>query len=187
MERTLPEIGDVNRSYPGRADGTPSQRLASAVVEAARAFEPELLFDLHESWVFYQERGASNGTAFIGQTFSIGGGAADATVVRLVNVVRTVNGQISPREEFYVRGAAIGRPGVQSVPQPTPGAGFQTPTPLPGNGVTFGGTTSLSIGQWVKGCTPILIEMGQQNQAESRRAALHQMLVRTTMEQSGML
>ena len=62
----------------------------------------------------------------------------------------------------------------------------QRPTPVP-NGVTFNGTTSLSIGQWVKGCVPILVEMGQQNQAESRRSALHQMLVRTTLEQSGMV
>ena len=191
MERTLPEIGDVNRAYPGRSDGTPAQRIATAIIEQGRLFEPELLFDLHESWGFYQERGVSSGTAFIGQTFSIGGGADDATVDRLVNVVRTVNSNISAREEFFVRGAASGRPGVQTVaPNPTPTLApgrTPTPSPTPGNGVTFGGPTSLSLGQWIKGCTPILIEMGQQNQTDSRRSALHQMLVRTTLDQSGML
>lgn len=188
MERTLSDIGDINRAYPGRADGTPAQRVAAAIVDAGREFQPELLYDLHESWVFFAERGAANGTAFIGQTFSVGAGATDATIDRLASVVRTVNSEISPREEFFMRGAATPRPGVQVVPQATPRpSSTPGPTPTAGNGVTFGGSTSLSIGQWVRGCVPILVEMGQQNQAESRRAALHQMLVRTTMAQSGML
>lgn len=192
MERTLSDIGDINRAYPGDANGTLSRRIANAIIEAGRDFEPELLFDLHESWVFYNERGANGGTAFIGQTMSLGGGASEATVDRMADVVRTVNGQISAREEFYMRGAATPRPGVQVIPNtprpsPTPGATtVPFPTGTSGNGVTFGGTSSLSLGQWIKGCVPILIEMGQQNQAESRRSALHQMLVRTTLEQSGM-
>jgi hypothetical protein len=188
VERTLPEIGDINRAYPGNATGAPAQRIASAIVDAARDFSPELLYDLHESWVFYGERGANNGTAFIGQTFAVGAGATDATIDRLANVVREVNGKISTREEFYMRGAASPRPGVQVLPpnNQQQQQNNQRPTPVP-NGVTFSGTTSLSIGQWVKGCVPILVEMGQQNQAESRRSALHQMLVRTTLEQSGML
>ncbi|MFA7248307.1 MAG: succinylglutamate desuccinylase/aspartoacylase family protein [Dehalococcoidia bacterium] len=190
MERTLPELGDLNRLYPGNPDGLPMARMAAAIIDLGREFQPELLYDLHESWVFYAERGASSGTAFIGQTFAIGAGANDATIDRLANVVRTVNAQIAPREEFYMRGAATPRPGVQVVPSNTPRPGA-TPSPSAtrpqGNGVTFSGTTSLSIGQWVRGCVPILVEMGQQNQAESRRAALHQMLVRTTLDQSGML
>ncbi|MGE3857763.1 MAG: succinylglutamate desuccinylase/aspartoacylase family protein [Dehalococcoidia bacterium] len=195
IERTLPEIGDINRAYPGNATGMPAQQIANAIVETGRAFEPELLFDLHESWVFYNERGANGGTAFIGQTMSLGGGATEATVDRMADVVRAVNAQITAREEFYMRGASTPRPGVKvitSTPRPTPSPGvFPTSTPsatrAPGNGVTFGGTSSLSVGQWIKGCVPILIEMGQQDQAESRRAHLHQMLVRTTLEQSGML
>ncbi len=188
VERTLPEIGDINRAYPGNATGAPAQKIANAITEVGRDFSPELLYDLHESWVFYGERGANNGTAFIGQTFSIGAGASDKDIDRLANVVRTVNGQISSREEFYMRGAATPRPGVQVVPQ-NPNQqpqNTQRPTPPP-NGVTFSGTTSLSLGQWIKGCVPILVEMGQQDQAESRRSALHQMLVRTTLQQSGML
>ncbi|MSQ31221.1 MAG: hypothetical protein EXR64_04235 [Dehalococcoidia bacterium] len=189
MERTLPEFGDLNRMYPGNTNGLPMARMAAAIVEAGRAFQPELLFDLHESWVFYAERGSAGGTAFIGQTLSIGGGATEATVDRMAHVVRSVNAAISPREEFYMRGAVTPRPGVQVVPSNTPPPGT-TPSPTitpPPNGVTFGGTSSLSLGQWIRGCVPILIEMGQQNQADSRRAALHQMLVRTTLDQSGML
>ncbi|MDA0301945.1 MAG: succinylglutamate desuccinylase/aspartoacylase family protein, partial [Chloroflexi bacterium] len=193
MVRTFPELGDLNRFYPGLADGLPMQRMANAVVEVGREFEPELLFDLHESWVFYKERGANGGTAFIGQTMSLGGGATEATVDRMANVVRTVNSQISAREEIYMRGAATPRAGVPvipSTPRPSPTAA-PAGTPLPGaalgNGVTFGGRSSLSLGNWIRGCVPILIEMGQQDQPDSRRSALHQMLVRTTLEQSGML
>lgn len=188
MERTLPELGDLNRLYPGNAGGLPMARMAAAIVEAGREFQPELLFDLHESWVFYSERGPSNGTAFIGQTMSLGGGATEATVDRMANVVRSVNAEIAPREEFYMRGASTPRPGVTVIPSNTPAPG-STPRPdaTPPNGVTFGGTSSLSLGQWIKGCVPILIEMGQMYQVDSRRAALHQMLVRTTLDQSGML
>lgn len=186
VERTLPEIGDINRAYPGNASGTPAQRIAHAIVEAGREFQPELLFDLHESWVFFQERGANSGTAFIGQTVAIGGGANDGTVDRVANVVRMVNDQISPREEFYLRGAATPRPGIQVVP-PNNSSGAPRPSATPGNGVTFNGTSSLSLGQWIKGCVPILVEMGQRDQAERRRSQLHQMLVRTTLEQSRMM
>ena len=188
MERTLNDIGDINRSYPGNATGLPAQRIANAIIEVGREFEPELLFDLHESWVFYNERGANGGTAFIGQTMSLGGGATEATVDRMADVVRTVNSQITAREEFYMRGAATPRPGVKVVPStPRPSATPSATPSRPANGVTFGGTSSLSIGNWIRGCTPILIEMGQQDQADSRRSALHQILVRTTLQQSGML
>ncbi|MEI6742711.1 MAG: hypothetical protein WCL35_03020, partial [bacterium] len=115
-----------------------------------------------------------------GQTVSIGGGATEASVDRVANVVRTVNAQITSREEFYMRGAATPRPGVQVVPSTPPPGSAARPTSTPPSGVTFGGTSSLSLGQWIKGCVPILVEMGQIDQAESRRAALHLMLVRTT-------
>jgi hypothetical protein len=39
----------------------------------------------------------------------------------------------------------------------------------------------------VPGLTPVLIEMGQQRQPESRRAELHQLFVRATLERWGML
>ncbi len=187
VERTLPEIGDINRAYPGDPNGVPAQRIANAIIDAGREFRPELLFDLHESWVFYQERGANNGTAFIGQTVAIGGGATEGTVDRIANVVRMVNGAISTREEFLMRGAATPRPGIQIVPPNNPAPGAPRPQTPPSNGVTFNGTSSLSLGQWIPGCVPILVEMGQRDQAERRRSDLHQMLVRTTLEQSGMM
>ena len=45
-----------------------------------------------------------------------------------------------------------------------------------------GGSSSLSLGRHVPGLTPLLIEMGQQNQPEWRRAELHQLFVRSTLE-----
>ena len=83
-------VEDVAEVPPGARIVFSAHGIAPAVVEAARAFEPELLFDLHESWVFYQERGASNGTAFIGQTFSIGGGAAGRSARRGLNAATSM-------------------------------------------------------------------------------------------------
>ena len=94
---------------------------------------------------------------------------------------------ITPREEFFMRGAARPRPGIQLVPNNPPPGGAPRPSATPPNGVTFSGTSSLSLGQWIPGCVPILIEMGQRDQAEARRSELHQMLVRTALAQSGML
>ena len=50
--------------------------------------------------------------------------------------------------------------------------------------VRFG--SSLSLGGYVQGLTPVLVEMGQQGQPEARRAELHRMLVRTALERLGM-
>ncbi len=190
LERTLPGFADLNRSYPGKADGLPMQQMAAAIVQAGQDFAPELLFDLHESWAFFAERGDNGGTAFLGQTVSVGGGATEASAERVVDVVRAVNAAITPREEFYVRGVTP-RPGVPMVPLRTPRPGA-TPspstTPSSGSGgVTFSGTSSLSLGRWIEGCVPVLVEMGQQDQPDSRRSALHQMLVRTLLDQSRML
>lgn len=192
FERTLPGYGDLNRAYPGDPNSSqPMVRMAAAVVEAGRAFQPDVLFDLHESWVFFGERGAAGGTAYLGQTVTIGTGASDAAADWVADIVRTVNAQITSREEFYLRGSNRPQPGLQSVPNNAqPGQQPQTPPSIGAggtNGVNPGGTSSLSLGRWIEGCVPILIEMGQQNQEESRRSELHQMLVRNALTRVGML
>ncbi|MCX7780882.1 MAG: succinylglutamate desuccinylase/aspartoacylase family protein [Negativicutes bacterium] len=50
--RTLPEIGDVNRAYPGNGEGTPAERLAAAVVSVYERYGVTLFVDLHEARTF---------------------------------------------------------------------------------------------------------------------------------------
>lgn len=187
--RTVDGFGDLNRSYPGNPDSPlPMSRMAAEVVKVARHYRPKWLFDLHESWMFYSERGASGGTAFIGQTIASGGTAETLPLIR--QTMDTVNGRISMREQFTLRTTISGQPGVTpaagSTPRPT---ATPSSTALPGS-VTpqlAGGTSSLGFARWVEGCTPVLIEMGQYGQDEGRRAELHTMLVRTAMEGLEML
>jgi hypothetical protein len=48
-------------------------------------------------------------------------------------------------------------------------------------------TNSLGIGRFVDGLTCLLIEMGQDNQVESRRTELHVLVARTFLESRSML
>ena len=189
MERTLPGFGDLNRLYPGDPNGPPMARMAHEIVRYAQAFQPHYLLDLHESWAFYNERGSSNGTAFLGQTVAVGvRGTAVDVIGRAVDEVNT---RITHRERLVLRTTnnASGIPsGPQPGGQPAPSGPVQTPTTVPGATPNrAGGATSLAIGNWVKNCAPVLIEMGQIGQPDARRAYLHQLLVETVMGQSGML
>ncbi|TAK75124.1 MAG: hypothetical protein EPO16_09550 [Dehalococcoidia bacterium] len=184
--RTVDGFGDLNRSYPGDPNSPlPMSRMAAEVVKAANYYRPRWIFDLHESWMFYNERGASGGTAFIGQTIATGGTAETLPLIR--KTMDIVNERISLREQFTLRTSISGQPGASppsGLPSATPAA-----TAAPGS-ITpqlARGSSSLGFARWVDGCTPVLIEMGQYNQDEGRRAELHTMLVRTAMERLGML
>lgn len=187
--RTVDGFGDLNRSYPGNPDSPlPMSRMAAEVVKVATYYRPKWLFDLHESWMFFNERGASGGTAYIGQTIASGGTAETLPLIR--KTMDIVNERISLREQFTLRTTISGQPGATppagSTPRPT---ATPSSTALPGS-VTpqlAGGTSSLGFARWVEGCTPVLIEMGQYGQEEYRRAELHAMLVRTAMERLAML
>lgn len=43
------ESRNLNRAYPGRADGTPTERLAFAIIEMVRKEKVDLCLDLHEA------------------------------------------------------------------------------------------------------------------------------------------
>ncbi len=186
--RTVDGFGDLNRSYPGNPNSPlPMSRMAAEIVQMANYYLPHWLFDLHESWMFYNERGSSGGTAYIGQTIASGGTADTLPLIK--KSMDIVNERIAQREQFTLRTTISG--GNQTPPSnatPRPSA-TPSSTALPGS-VTpqlAGGSSSLGFARWVPGCTPILIEMGQYEQAESRRAELHTMLVGTAMERLGML
>lgn len=172
-QRTLPELGDLNRFYPGEplesVNAFPMQFMANAIVGLAREFKPALLLDLHESWGFFNER-TQDGTAFLGQTIASGDVEQSDRVEALV---AEVNELVTEREQFTVRDRnRFGR-----VPDTT-NRDPSWPT---------GGTTSLGIGRFVEGVLPVLVEMGQQNQPKSRRSELHQLVVRTALTQARLL
>jgi len=191
LERTLPGFGDLNRLYPGDPNGVPMARMAAEVVRYARAFQPHYLIDMHESWMFFNERGSNSGTAFIGQTVAVG--VRGEPVEQVARMVETANQALTYRERLVLRttNRSSGIPsGPQPNGQPEPGGPVQTPSPAPGVAAptrTPGrGSTSLAIGNWVEGCAPLLVELGQMDQPESRRAQIHQIFARTLMTQMGM-
>jgi predicted deacylase len=176
FERTLPELGDLNRFYPGEpaesVNAFPMQWMAYSIIELAREFEVSLLLDLHESWGFFNER-TQNGTAFLGQTVT--NGASTEETGRIEAIALEVNEQITEREQLVIRDRFRNR-----FQRTTPNTNFDPSWPR-------GGTSSLGIGQFVPGLVPVLIEMGQQDQPEARRSELHQLIVRTSLRHEGML
>ena len=176
IERTLPELGDLNRFYPGEPpeslNAFPMQRMAYSIIELAREFEVGLLLDLHESWGFFNER-TQDGTAFLGQTVT--NGAAVNQSSRIEAIVTEVNELVSDREQLVMRDRNRYRFAAGTVRT----TNFDPSWPR-------GGTSSLGIGQFVPGLVPVLIEMGQQNQPESRRSELHQLFVRTALQREGL-
>ncbi len=175
FERTLDGIGDLNRLYPGHPDGLPMARMAAEITTLAEFWRPRWLWDMHESWGFFNERGENGGTAFIGQTVTTADAAAQPVIEELV---RRVNAQISEREALLTRFRAGGRFGPafgDAMPSRTPTPEEEAMRTLP-DGTR--GSSSLSMGRFVEGVSPVLVEMGQMNQPELRRSELHQLLFR---------
>ncbi|MYE47093.1 MAG: hypothetical protein F4X25_10225, partial [Chloroflexi bacterium] len=178
-ERTLPELGDLNRLYPGADDAElPMARMAAQIVEVARRYRVSLVLDLHESWGFYAERGSNSGTAFIGQTITAGPGE-DTTVA--TRIAEEFNGQVeTERDHLLARDRSFW--GSSSFQGGLPSDGTTSWGWRPGRG-----GSSLSLGNYVDGLTPVLVEMGQHNQTLERRAELHQLVTRIALTQRGML
>lgn len=171
QERTTPELGDLNRSYPGFEDGLPMERMAAEIVNVIREFHVDLVHDMHESWAFYRDRTA-NGTAFLGQTIATNGEAGTALVKA---VIERVNAAILyPWEEFFFREFSG-----QSQSQSGSNLPRQTNLPPPGRG-----TSSLGLSRFFPGLIPILVEMGQQ-QALERRIALHIQVLTEVLAEAG--
>jgi len=184
FERTLQGFGDLNRLYPGHPEGLPMARMAAEIVALAEYWRPAWAWDMHESWGFFNERGENGGTAFIGQTVTVADASGQAVIDSLV--VR-FNGAVTERERLVTRF----RPGGQFGPQfgDRGGNNFPSPTSEADRTLPDGtrGSSSLSLGRFVDGVRPVLIEMGQMNQSEARRAELHQLLLRGLLEDLGMV
>ena len=179
-ERTLPELGDLNRLYPGTSDAElPMARIAAQIVEAARRYRVSLVLDLHESWGFYVERGGNRGTAFLGQTITGGPGGDGAGVA--TRIAEDFNAQVEiERDHLIARDR--GSWGFTSSQGGLPIDDISSSGWQPGRS-----SSSLSLGRYVPGVTPVLVEMGQQRQPLERRAELHQLVVQVALTQLGML
>ena len=147
--RTMPELGDLNRLYPGDPYGLPMARMAFEITETAKELHVTHVVDMHESWAFYNGR-PQNGTAYLGQTIATDPSGPGMDLAKAV--VESVNTRIwYPHEEMFYRE----RSGNANNPNP------QTQ-----------GTSSLGLPRYVPGLSALLVEMGQQ-QGLDRRAALH--------------
>ncbi len=178
LERTLPELGDLNRLYPGNPDGLPMARMAAAITALATAHHVDLLIDMHESWAFYGER-PQNGTAYLGQTITSGAGPASATIAEAL--AAAVNARlVVPRDRFFSRGPNAASSGNSANGQAqAPGGADVTATP-------GRSTSSLSLGRHVAALTPVLVEMGQDGQPLARRIELHMLVAHTVLQLHGM-
>ena len=171
FERTTTELGDLNRLYPGNAESAfPMERMAHAIVAVASEFKAEYALDLHESWGFYVEY-PGQGTSALGQTITAGVGPRNPDFARAL--VARANEKIPvERDRMLERdGSRFRRSDGSSVNGDTPGNR---------------GRSSLSLGGHVEGLTPILVEMGQMNQALERRIELHHIVTRAAMDELGL-
>jgi hypothetical protein len=169
--RTFDDIGDLNRLYPGNAESALlMERMSHAFLETCREFDVAILLDMHESWAFYAEYPPNSGTGALGQTITAGIGPKQQTIAHAIAEV--ANPQASEREQFIIRD----------------GTRFSRPDGTPvGTGPSSRGRSSLSAGGHVQGLTPILIEMGQENQALERRVELHLITARALLGIEGIL
>ncbi|MCC7364687.1 MAG: succinylglutamate desuccinylase/aspartoacylase family protein [Dehalococcoidia bacterium] len=166
--RTFDDIGDLNRLYPGAADSEfLMERMAAEIVAVAREHRVELLLDLHESWAFYANR-PQNGTAFLGQTVSAGVGPRNPGFVS--ELVTAVNPGLAVERDLLI---------------PRDGAAFRRDDQAPQ--ATNRGRSSLSLGGHVPGLTPILVEMGQEDQAIERRVELHLAVAESALRITGVM
>ena len=179
-ERTLPELGDLNRLYPGSDNAElPMSRMAAQIVEAAQRYRVSLVLDLHESWGFYVERGSNSGTAFLGQTITGGpGGDGEPVATR---IAEDFNAQVETERDHLIA-RDRGSWGFTSSQGGSPIDDTSSWGWRPGRG-----GSSLSLGNYVEGLTPILVEMGQQRQPLERRAELHRLVVQVALTQRAML
>lgn len=158
-QRTLPELGDLNRLYPGDPNGMPMARMAAGIIDLAKEFHVQVLYDMRESWSFYNGR-AANGNAYLGQTVSSGFGPETASIAKAL--VARVNPRITvPRDRLSAR-----------IEPPAENAKA---------------TNSLGVGQYVPDLTAMLVEMGQEQQEVPRRMELHLLVLRTFLESRGMI
>lgn len=157
--RTLPELGDLNRLYPGNPTGLPMARMAAAIIDVAREFKATTVYDMHESWGFFSER-PRNGNAFLGQTVSAGAGPDSSVIAK--DLVWRMNARLRTKRDRLISRVEVPRQNLKV-------------------------TDSLGLGWYVSGMSSLLVEMGQDGQEVDHRAELHVQTAHTFLESRGLL
>lgn len=173
--RTFPELGDLNRLYPGRPDGLPMERLAWEITRLVGEYRVQVFVDLHESWGFYQDRVCPS-TAFLGQTVAV---TNKSQAIELLGpIVEGLNARLTGKEQFTL--LVFGRPG----PLPPPNC---PPTPLPSQRQGgYGGTSTNMLARTYDPLITVLVETSTQLPL-SRRVSFHLEIVRQILVAQGML
>lgn len=98
--RTLSHIGDINRAYPGKPDGSPSEQIAYAIADLIELHTVTMLIDLHEGRAFHRLDKTS-----VGQTILFA--ANDRSTLLAMDAADHINKQI---QERYKRFSLVAHP-----------------------------------------------------------------------------
>lgn len=102
--RTLPEVGDINRAYPGKQDGTQAEKISFAIVQLMKQYKVSMVVDLHEGYAFNALDSKSVGETILP-------GKDDTSVLLAMDAVEAINQKI---KEPYKRFSVLANPIVGS-------------------------------------------------------------------------
>lgn len=92
--RTLPEITDINRAYPGRPDGNPAEQIAFAISSLMKKYNVSMVIDLHEGRTFHYYDKTS-----VGQT--VIHGFDDKSSLLALECVELINQQLPEKHRKF--------------------------------------------------------------------------------------
>lgn len=102
--RTLPEVGDINRAYPGDETGTYAEQISFAIVQLMKQYKVNMVIDLHEGYAFNAVDPKSVGETILP-------GKDDTSVLLAMDAMEEVNQKI---KEPYKRFSVLANPVVGS-------------------------------------------------------------------------
>lgn len=92
--RTLPEIQDLNRAYPGKVVGTPAEQITYEIVELMKKYQVAMVVDLHEGYAFNAIDPKSVGETILP-------GTDDTSVLLAMDAVAVINQQIKEDKKKF--------------------------------------------------------------------------------------
>lgn len=93
-QRTLPEIEDLNRAYPGKKDGTPAQQITYDIVQLMKKYQVSMVIDLHEGYAFNYENHQSVGETILP-------GKDDTSILLAMDAVQYINENIQEDKKKF--------------------------------------------------------------------------------------
>lgn len=153
--RSIPELGDPNRLFPGDPDGLPMEAMAHAITRLVTDEEIDVVIDLHESWAFFEDSPEGVELAFLGQTISPH--RSDPSREVAAALVEILNARLPPHESFHYHEFPKYYEPDLLVPLP-PGVDEDD----------ISGDSVLALAEHVEGLATILVEVGQQQPYDRR-------------------